>query len=238
MSTVAPDHTASSIAAWPTAPAPPCTSTVRPASAPGPSDSGPSSSDGEAAVRGERRDAEAGAEVERRLVGQRHGLRARAAPRAPGRCRPHVARRPPTATPARRRVRGRRPRPTASIVPGAVLVRDDLGEGERLARTAAPARLPVGRVHARDRDANQHLARARRGVGSFDELQHVGLAGLGVDDRSHRPRVSIPAGSGGSTPDSAPVGQPASTVRHASGATSNSAHTASRSRGCVGRAIR
>ena len=75
--TVASDHRASWIAALPTAPAPPATSTVRPCSVPGPEPGRAVLGHGQAPVRGQERDAEARAEVERRDIGQQHHVAGR-----------------------------------------------------------------------------------------------------------------------------------------------------------------
>ena len=78
--TVASLQRASWMAALPTAPAPPATSTTRSCRVPGPSSRRPVLGHGQAAVRGEERDAQAGTEIERRLgrqpddvTGRHHG---------------------------------------------------------------------------------------------------------------------------------------------------------------------
>ena len=146
--TVASDHRASWIAALPTAPAPPATRTVRPSSVPGPSRRRPVLGHGQAPVRGQERHPEAGAEVERRDVGQQHhvpgrhdGVLLRGA--AGG---TQVGRLPdPDPQAQQRRLDAL---PDGVDHPGAVLVRH-LRRVDGDAGLAAASRLPVGRVDAR-----------------------------------------------------------------------------------------
>ena len=132
---------------------------------------------------GDRRDAEGGAHVVRRPLGQ-HGQVAdgehdellRGAAGAPV-------------------LREHRPDPVAHREPvdvrsdgvddtGAVLAGHDLGEGE-LAH-AAGAELPVGRVDAGADDPHPDLARARVGRLALDHLEDRAVACLGVDHGTHR----------------------------------------------------
>ena len=132
---------------------------------------------------GDRRDAERGAHVVRRPLGQ-HGQVAdgehdellRGAAGAPV-------------------LREHRPDPVAHREAvdvgsdgvddtGAVLAGHDLGEGE-LAH-AAGAELPVGRVDAGADDPHPDLARARVGRLALDHLEDRAVACLGVDHGTHR----------------------------------------------------
>ena len=72
VTTVAPAQRASWIAALPTAPAPPATSTVVPSSAPGTEPGRAALGGGQRAVRGDGRHADARAQVVGRALGQRH----------------------------------------------------------------------------------------------------------------------------------------------------------------------
>ena len=185
--TVASAQRASWIAALPTAPAPPCTSTVRPFSVPGPIRSGSDSATvrQRCAVRNGMR--ERRAELEGRLGAEQHGL--------PGRDDGVLGRRPEGA------LVGGLPDPhpltdedrvdaLADGVDraGAVLVR---GLPAR-ARVGVGAGLPVGRVHAGERDADAHLAGAGLRDRPVDQLQDVGAAGAVVGDGSHA--VTQPGG--------------------------------------------
>ena len=139
--------------------------------------------------RGQRRDAEAGAGIERRVVRQRHRLDRRQGDvfrrRAEGAL--------PLAVPD--------PDPLADAAAidalahrldraGAVAVRDDAREGH--GPGAAPG-LPVGRVDARGGDADQHLARAGGGGGQLAMGQDLGPAVAVVPDGFHG-SVSFVAG--------------------------------------------
>jgi hypothetical protein len=122
-------------------------------------------------VRGQRRDAEARADVERDAVRQAHGLALRQA---------HVfLRRPVRPQP------GRLPQPdplsdTRRIDPiadgidasGAILIRHDLRKRE-LPIAAAAARLPIGGVHSRDLHGNANLTRSRLWNRPLDHTEHV-----------------------------------------------------------------
>src|SRR5262249_39922470 len=84
----------------------------------------------------------------------------------------------------------------------AVLVGDDLGEPRRTSGSVAGARLPVGRVHARDPDADEHLAGCRLGVGPLDELEDGRVSGLAIDDGSHE----LPMMAAGRSMNQRPLG--------------------------------
>ena len=75
--------------------------------------------------------------------------------------------------------------PTATTVPAPSWLGTTSGKAERLSGTAAPAHFPVGRVHSRDRVRAEHLAGCGDGLRPLDQRQHIGVAGLAVDDRSH-----------------------------------------------------
>ena len=144
---------------------------------------GPVLGGGQGTVGGDRRDAERGAHVVRRPLGQlgqvadgEHDELLRGAAGAPV-------------------LRQHRPDPVAHREPvdvgsdgvddtGAVLAGHDLGEGE-LAH-AAGAELPVGRVDAGADDPYPDLARARVGRLALDHLEDRAVACLGVDHGTHR----------------------------------------------------
>jgi hypothetical protein len=136
--------------------------------------------DRQAPVRGECRDAEARAEVDRGVVGQRHRLPRR---------QDHVLLGGPVGA-----LPGGLPQPDPltdlAVVDlgadrvdgtGAVLVGYRLRERQR---PAAPD-LPVRRVDPGHLYPDPHLARARLGDRPVDQAQDVGVAGLRVHDRLH-----------------------------------------------------
>ena len=140
--------------------------------------------DREASVRGEGGDADARAQIEGRSLGQGNRLRRRQRHQLLGAAvRPVPCGLPepdPLPHPA-----GIDLLPRRHHRPRSVHVRDDLGEGERSSGTVAPARLPIGWIHARHRDTDEHLVPARRRIRSLDELQHVRTTCFRVHDRSH-----------------------------------------------------
>jgi hypothetical protein len=133
---------------------------------------------GEAAVRGHRRNAETGAEVERQVVRERHGLlRRQRDPLRRAALRPLPLSLPqPHALAHARAVHALADRLDHS---GAVLVRDH-GVEVRGGAPTALARLPVGWIHARDVHAHEHLARARLGLVEPGDLELAGVVAGGA----------------------------------------------------------
>src|SRR5664279_5386889 len=181
--TVASDHRASWIAALPTAPAPPATSTTRASSEPVRAVLG----DREAAASREERHAEAGAQVEGRLIGQRHHSVSRDDrvllggafwALVGGLPHPHplTDERCPDA------------RPSRVHHAGAVLVRR-LRRNDRRSGSAAAARLPVGRIDPGAVDAHAHLTGSRLTHRLVDQPQDIRVTGPVIDDGSHESTV-------------------------------------------------
>ena len=88
------------------------------------------------------------------------------------------------------------PEPTSATTrsPGVLAHARDLRAGHQrqlVARdVAVRAPMRVGEVHARERDADQHLAVRGLGHRQVDELQHLGPAVLGHLDRAHETHPS------------------------------------------------
>jgi len=137
--------------------------------------------DGETAVRGQRRNAETRADVEREVVGQPHRLtlgQNDVLLRSPVRPLPrHLPE--PDALPDARRIDA-----VADGVDraGSILIRHDLGKRELPAAAAATARLPVGGIDARDVHGDANLARPRIWNGPLDQAKHLRPARFRVDD--------------------------------------------------------
>ena len=143
--------------------------------------------DGQAAVRGEERDAEGGAEFERRVGAEQHGL--------PRRDDGVLGRRP------ERALVGRLPDPDPLADQHRV---DALADGLDRARAVLVRRLavrarvgvapglPVGRVDAGEGDAHPHLAGPGLGDGPVDQL--AGRRGRRTRCRRWRARGPLPAG--------------------------------------------
>jgi hypothetical protein len=140
-------------------------------------------------VGGQEGDSEAGAEVERRDVGQRHHLT--------GRHDGELLRGATGGTQVRRLPH---PGPQAQQRhvdaltdgvddSGAVLVRN-LGRLHRSALGTASTRLPVGGVDARAVDPHPNLAGPRIRDRPIDQGQDVGVTGHGVLDRTHSSTLS------------------------------------------------
>ena len=141
--------------------------------------------DGEAAVGGHGRYAERRADVVRRGVGQAHHAFGRHHGVLGGSADRPVVLGEEDPDPVTGREAGDA---VAHLVddPGAVLAGHDLVEGQRRRGGAGPG-LPVGGVHARDREPDPHLAPVRRGQITFDELQDGGVTELRVHDSAHGP---------------------------------------------------
>jgi hypothetical protein len=67
----------------------------------------------------------------------------------------------------------------------AVLVGNDLGEGQRLARPSAAPGFPVRGVHPGDDHSYPNFARPGFRQITIDEVQHGRVTGVGVDDCLH-----------------------------------------------------
>ena len=182
--TVAPAQRASWIAAWPTAPAPPATSTTLPARAPGCSRRGPSSATVRArwaVMAGTPRLAPTSKPTPSGSaddpLGRQDGelLRGAGGALVAGEIHSRRGRRRRGRRPRRRR-RRRHPAPSwFGVTSGKAAA----------ARAGAAAGLPVGGVDARDHDAHPDLAGAGFGQRALHQAQDGGGTGLGVDDRLH-----------------------------------------------------
>ena len=149
---------------------------------------------GQAAVGGQERDPQAGPQVVRRRIGQRHHVRLPGARRTPGRCRRQGRRCAASHTHTRRPTRAEStPAPTASTSPAPSWL-GTWGGSTAAPGAAAATGLPVGRVHPGAMEPDPHLPRPGLGDRCLHQGQDVGIAGQGVLDCAHAPHRTTWAG--------------------------------------------
>src|SRR5436309_10432591 len=140
--------------------------------------------DRQTAVCGRRGDSEAGADVEREPVRQARGLTRRkddkllrcSVSALPG-CLPEPDTLADTV--------GGDARSDGVDRPCPILIRHDLWKRKLFALVCSAARLPVGRIHARDLHPDSDFTGSRFSDRPLDQVEHVRATRFRIDDRSH-----------------------------------------------------